>query len=275
MISTMNMITRGPRAILALRVTLVGLLGATLLGCKQEEPPPPPAPAAAPLAQKGAAPPPIAPGTTELPAGHPPLAGAAPKPAESAPLPAGHPPVAGMPQAQGAMSGMPAITDRGTGQEIEAPTDFEGVRLTPDTGWKAMRPKASAGGISSAIAIFVLPGEGGEPSDATVRMTYFPGMRNIPIDSNLARWHRALSQPDGKPTASVATTETFTTEGGVKVTATDFTGSLGQATGLRMVAAELAHPKGPHYLKILGPEATIAKWHDSIMAYMKSATVIE
>jgi hypothetical protein len=173
------------------------------------------------------------------------------------------------------MQGMPSIADRGTGQEIEAPTDFAGIRLTPDTGWKAMRPKAAAGGISSAIAIFVLPGEDGESSDATIRLTHFPAMRNIPIASNLSRWHRTLTQPDGKPTAEVATTESFTTEGGVEVTMTDFTGSMGTTDNLRMIAAELRHPKGPHYLKVLGPEPTMARWRDSIVAYMKSAEVIE
>jgi len=40
--------------------------------------------------------------------------------------------------------------------------------------------------------------------------------------------------------------------------------------GFRMIAAYIDAPDGPYYMKLVGPQATIAKWHDSVQTFLKS-----
>jgi hypothetical protein len=248
------------RASIAYALSLGFVVAAMTAGCKPQEAPPPEVPSSPPLAKTPReAPSPAATATPDLPPGHPPIGGQQQMPpiGETG-LPAGHPQI------------NPANASEG--EKVDAQTDFEGIRLIPPDGWQAFSPRANRG--FTPIAAFVLPHVEGDTQDATARLTYFPAMKNIPVEANLNRWYGMVSQPDGRPTKDVAKVEEFENNG-VKVTLVDMTGNIAGNEGLwRMMAAVIQHPQGPHFLKVAGPEKTMAKWADSVRAYLQSAEVI-
>jgi len=227
-----------------------------LASCKQQEPSPPPTPSTAPLAAATRPAPPTA-GMGELPAGHPPIDGQAPAGLE-------------VPK-DDVHAGMQLLPKSGAARNfLEAPpTQFTGLVLTPPADWKAFDP---AGGPMGPIAAFLLPAAEGTEGDTEARLTYYPGMKQIPLETNLDRWYGQVQQPDGRPTKEVAKVETIEA-GGAKITITDMSGSIAGVAGQRMIAAAIEHPQGPHFLKVTGPEATLASQYDAIMQYLKSAQV--
>jgi hypothetical protein len=246
------------RTVVMLAPVLVGM--GWVAACKEKEPPPPAAPSVAPLAKAPQKAPPVDPNAS-LPPGHPPIGGNTP-PRGQAPNDAIH---GGKPS----MPGMPELPDADAAKDLldKAPTQFAGITLTPPEGWKAF--DAGQGGMAP-VAAFVLTKPEGAAGDATARLTHFPGMKRIPLEMNLERWYRQVQQPDGKPTKDVAKQETFEA-GGAKVTVVDMSGTIDNKPGQRMIAAAIEHAKGPHFLKVAGPEATVAHWRDSVMTYLKSA----
>ena len=281
------------------RVAMVCVLGASLLaanGCKQEEPPAPPKPSTAPLAEAA----PKATAQPQLPPGHPPINGqssAGPIPpnakmpddhppidgvtagaqSQDKGLPAGHPPMGGAMGGSSNSGGMPAMRSAlASGNEKlldEAPTQFAGITLTPPADWQPFDP---GNGPMSPVAAFVLPKAEGDETNASARLTYFPGMRNMPqmVDLNLNRWYGQVQQPDGKPTSEIAKKSVFEANG-AKITLVDMPGIIDGTPDQRMIAAIIEHPKGPHFLKVAGPTATVERWHEAVVNYLKSATVIE
>ncbi|HRX84499.1 MAG TPA: hypothetical protein P5572_05715 [Phycisphaerae bacterium] len=226
-----------------------------LASCKQEEPPAPPTPSTAPLASAPKSTPPAS-NMGELPPGHPPIGGQD----------------MGDAQAGNAHSGMNVLPKSGERKMLDtAPTQFEGLTLTPPDGWK---PFDASGGMMAPVAAFLLPPADGATGDTEARLTYFPNMHGMPAQMNLDRWFGQVQQPDGKATKDVAKVEEFDA-GGAKITVADMTGTIGGQTDQRMIAAIIEHPKGPHFLKVAGPAATVAKWHDSVIDYLKSAKVTE
>jgi hypothetical protein len=165
---------------------------------------------------------------------------------------------------------MPVLPKSGARKMLDtAPTSFPGIKLTPPAEWQAFD---ASGTPMAPVAAFVLPAPEGATGEAEARLTHFPNMRNMPAQDNLDRWFGQVQQPDGKPTKDAAKVETFEA-GGAKITVADMTGTIGGATEQRMIAAIIEHPQGPHFLKVTGPQATMARWADSVTAYLKSAQV--
>lgn len=235
-------------------------LALTLLSCKRDEPVTPATPSLAPLAvAPTTAPGPVSP-TATLPPGHPPIGDAAT--AQATPpkddVHAGVPGMPGLPHADAERTFLDA-----------APTRFAGISLTPSAEWRAFDPGNNPMG---PVAAFLLPAAEGAEGAAEVRLTHYPGMKNIPLEMNLDRWYGMVVQPDGKPTKDVARLETFDA-GGAHITVADMSGSISGVANQRMIAAAIEHEQGPHFLKVTGPEATVAQWRDSVIAYLKSAKV--
>jgi len=100
------------------------------------------------------------------------------------------------------------------------------------------------------------------------------------VDANLDRWMNQMQQPDGKPAKDRAKIDTKTVNG-LKVTLLDVTGryTAEMAPGasehhddanFRMRAAVVETPKGAYYVKLVGPEKTIAGWDSGFASFVDS-----
>jgi len=257
------------------------VMAIALVGCKKGDTPPPEAPPLPPLAntqpsQPVKKAPPLMPGqSNELPPGHPPIGGAMPKAdagdvqnENANELPAGHPPLGG---------GMPKA-EAGNVEIDKAAEGSAGLKLTTPEGWQAMAPPAPSNSgfrVAGPLAVFKLDKVEGDQDDAVVRLTHFPGMRNIPVQAQLDRWFGQVSQPDGSSTKDKSKVDTWEKDG-VKISVADMTGLMPPESGtVRMIAAIIEHPNGPHFVKAIGPVDTIEHWRESIIAYLKSSKIEE
>src|SRR5262249_14377097 len=98
--------------------------------------------------------------------------------------------------------------------------------------------------------------------------------------ANIERWVNQMQQPDGSESKAKAKEETRTVNG-LKVTAVDvpgtYTAEMAPGSGTfhnnpnyRLRAAVIETPKGSYYLKLVGPEKTIAKWDKSVTDFIGS-----
>jgi hypothetical protein len=151
------------------------------------------------------------------------------------------------------------------------------LRYDVPVGWIS-RPPAS----TMRVAEFSLPKAPGETEDAALAIFFFGGQGGS-VDANLDRWIGQMSQPDGKPSKSVART-THLTSHGLTVTLVDVTGtyiaemSPGSADhfnkpAFRLRAAVVETAGGPYFVKLTGPAKTVEKWDASFMAFLRSLRV--
>jgi hypothetical protein len=110
---------------------------------------------------------------------------------------------------------------------------------------------------------------------------YFFGGQGGSVQANLDRWTAQIAQPGGRDSKDLAKT-TKLTANGLPLTLIDITGtyvaeiSPGSADhynkpGFRLRAAVIDTPAGPHFVKLIGPAATVARWDASFMTWLKSA----
>src|SRR5262245_43031422 len=119
-----------------------------------------------------------------------------------------------------------------------------------------------AAASSMRVAEFVVPKVAGDPEDAEVIVYYFGGTGGS-VDANLQRWTTQFqSSKDPIRTSSVVN--------GLKLTSLDVSGTyvaelLPGSTehhnkpGFRMRATVVETPKGPYFIKLTGPAATVDK----------------
>lgn len=226
-------------------VVVVTLSGCNKSNSPEPAPQPPPQPTATPQRQHPPAlPPRISPGEvtpTAMPPGHPAVPDAHTTPASAA---------------------------------QNGPTlKLTGISLTVPEGWIA---QPTPTGPMAPKAVFALPHTGESGADGSVRITYFPGMKGKD-EMNIDRWVRQARHADGTPlTRSEAKIEKKEF-GNVRVTTVDVSGSI-QATmrgepkaGSRMIAAIVDHPRGPHFVSIVGDEETMNHWEPAIRSFLRSA----
>ena len=133
------------------------------------------------------------------------------------------------------------------------------------------------------VVEFTLPKAGADAEDAALAVYFFGGQGGT-VQANLDRWIGQMAQPDGRSSKDVAKTSMFETKSGLKVSLLDVTGTYVAETspgatdhfnkpGFRLRAAVIETPGGPYFVKLTGPAATVTKWDDSFMAFLKSARV--
>ena len=146
-------------------------------------------------------------------------------------------------------------------------------------GWVSKAPAPSM-----RIAEFTLAKPLGDAEDATV-IVYFFGGQGGSVQANMDRWIGQMAQPDGKPSKDVAKTTTSKTATGLKVSQVDVSGTyVAEVTpgsterlnkpGFRQIAAVVETPDGPYFVKLTGPAGTVAKWKESLDAFLKSLRVV-
>ena len=144
----------------------------------------------------------------------------------------------------------------------------------PD-GW--VTEKSSS---SMRVAQYKLPKAEGDNDEASLIVYYFGATQGGTTQANIDRWIAQMQQPDGSSSKDKAKTET-TTINGLKVTMVDVTGtytaemapgsgSFHNDTNYRLRAAVIETPKGNYFVKLAGPEKTMARWDRSYNDYLKS-----
>jgi hypothetical protein len=149
------------------------------------------------------------------------------------------------------------------------------LKFDAPAGWISKTPSSSM-----RLADFTLPKVAGDAEDGTLTVYYF-GSQGGSVQANIDRWIGQLAQPDGRPSKDIAKTTTLEAKGGLKITLLDVSGTYvaevtpGSAEhfnkpGFRQLAAVVDTPNGPHFVKVVGPTATLGKWESSVMSFLKS-----
>ena len=149
-----------------------------------------------------------------------------------------------------------------------------GLTFTPPAGWRSSNPSSSM-----RVAEFTLPRAAGDADDAQLVVYYFGGSGGS-VDANIQRWIGQMQQPDGRASSAAATRETRKVNG-LTVTLVDVRGTYvaemapGAAehhnqTHYRLRAGVVETPNGPYFIKLAGPEKTIAKWDAAFTQFVGS-----
>ncbi|MGE5835781.1 MAG: hypothetical protein ACM4AI_14960 [Acidobacteriota bacterium] len=154
-----------------------------------------------------------------------------------------------------------------------------GATLKFDTpqGWVTKAPTSSM-----RVAEFTLPKVAGDAEDATLAIFFFGGQGGS-VQANLDRWISQMTQPDGRPSKDLAKTTKISPRG-LPITLVDLSGtyvaevSPGSTErfnkpGFRLRAAVVDTKDGPYFVKLTGPEKTVARWDDAFMGFLKSLRV--
>ena len=142
------------------------------------------------------------------------------------------------------------------------------LKFDAPAGWVS-KPPAS----SMRVAEFTLPKTTGDAEDATLGIFFFGGQGGN-VEANLERWIGQMTQPDGRPSKQVAKTTKFTSRG-LAITLVDLSGTyVAEVTpgsserfnkpGFRLRAAVIETKEGPYFVKLTGPEKTVARWDDVV-----------
>ncbi len=131
------------------------------------------------------------------------------------------------------------------------------------------------------VAQFGLPRAEGDSEDAELIVYYFGGDGGT-VAANLERWTDQMVQPDGRPSANVATTTGFEVAN-LPVTVLDVPGVYAAEVqpgsgmhyfkrGFHLKAAVVETPEGPYFFKLTGPARTVATWDSRFTTLLQSIT---
>ena len=150
-----------------------------------------------------------------------------------------------------------------------------GLRFDAPPEWLVQAPSSTM-----RVAEFLLPRLEGDVEDGELVVFYFGGGGGT-VEANLERWTNQMLQPDGTPSAEVATTTSFLV-GDLPVTLLDVPGTFAAEVrpgsrmhyykpDFRLLAAVVETPAGPYFFKLTGPDRTVRRWADSFEAAIESA----
>ena len=148
------------------------------------------------------------------------------------------------------------------------------LRFDAPAEWSGRQPTSGM-----RVAEFTLPRSAGDGEDAEL-IVYFFGGSGGSVEANIDRWVAQMQQPDGTASKSAARRADRTVNG-LKVTTIDVAGTYvaevrpgaterHNKPGYRMRAAVVSTPKGPYFIKAVGPAKTMARWNAEIDAFLGS-----
>lgn len=148
------------------------------------------------------------------------------------------------------------------------------LKFTVPAGWVEEQRTSSM-----RVAQYKLPKAMGDADDASLVLYYFGENQGGSTAANIERWISQMQQPDGSG-GKDAKQEQLEANG-LKITAVDVSGTYVAETapgsgsflnkpGYRMRAAVVETPKGNYFVKLVGPEKTVAQWNESFLSYLKS-----
>jgi hypothetical protein len=149
------------------------------------------------------------------------------------------------------------------------------LKFTVPAGWIEEERTSSM-----RIAQYKLTRVGGDTESASVVLYYFGQGQGGSTAANIERWVSQMKQTDGASSKEAAKEQRFEVNG-LKVTTVDVAGTYvaettpGSGTfenkpGYRLLAAVVETPNGPYFLKLVGPEKTVARWNESFFGFLKS-----
>lgn len=162
------------------------------------------------------------------------------------------------------------------GSTQQAPSNSAGsLKFSAPSGWVEEKP-----GSSSRVAQYKLPKVAEDREDASAILYYFGQGQGGGSAANIERWINQMKQPDGSASKDKAKEENLTLNG-LKVTTVavggTYTAEMAPGSGTfhndanyRLRAAVIETPKGSYYLKVVGPDKTMAKWDGSVTEFLKS-----
>ena len=130
------------------------------------------------------------------------------------------------------------------------------------------------------LAQYKLPKAEGDSEDASLVLYFFGANQGGSVQANLERWISQIEQPDGGSSQTKAKSGTLTIHG-LKISTIDLAGTYVAETApgsgvrhnnpaYRLRAAVIETPKGAHYVKLVGPAKTIARWEKAFNDYLQS-----
>jgi hypothetical protein len=142
-------------------------------------------------------------------------------------------------------------------------------------GWLAEKPTSDM-----RLAQYKLPKAAGDGEDALLVVYYFGQGQGGPAQANIDRWLNQMKQPDGQSSKDRAKTEALTVNG-LQVNTVDVTGNYSGGMSpdsapvdnksiYRLRAAVVETPRGSYFVKLTGPEKTVAHWDQAYTDYLKS-----
>ena len=132
---------------------------------------------------------------------------------------------------------------------------------------------------SMRVAQYRLPKAEGDAEDASLVLYYFGSGQGGSTAANIERWISQMKQADGG--AAKGAKDEQLVANGLKVTTVDVSGTYVAETApgsgtfhnkpdYRLRAAVVETPIGSYFVKLVGPEKTVAQWNDSFLSYVKS-----
>ena len=149
------------------------------------------------------------------------------------------------------------------------------LKFIAPSGW--VEEKTSS---TMRVAQYKLPKAEGDSEDGSVVLYFFGQGQGGGASANIERWIGQMKQPDGSESKDKAKQENLTVNG-LKITSVavsgTYTAEMAPGSGTfhnnpnyRLRAAVIETPKGSYYLKLVGPEKTIAKWDKSVTEFVGS-----
>jgi hypothetical protein len=144
-------------------------------------------------------------------------------------------------------------------------------------GWTSKTPSSRM-----RLAEFVLPKVEPDTEDATLTVYFFGGQGGS-VQANLDRWIGQMAQPDGRPSKDLAKTSSMKANE-LTFTIIDLPGTFVAETapgsaerynkpGFHLRAAVIEGKGGPYFIRLVGPQKTVAKWDAAAQAFFKSLRV--
>jgi hypothetical protein len=151
-----------------------------------------------------------------------------------------------------------------------ARTEAVGLRFAVPTAWTRVPAPSDV-----RAAQWRLPRAAGDAEDGEAILFFFGAGKGGGAAENLERWYGQFTPADGRAARDAAVI-TKRTVHGLRVTSVDLAGAY-RATplatpkpGFRLLAAVIEGSGGPWFLKVFGPEATVAEARDGFEAVLAS-----
>ncbi len=162
---------------------------------------------------------------------------------------------------------------------LQTPAPPGSLKFTAPAGWQPRSPSSNM-----RVAEFILPGRDATTPGAELVVYYFGGTGGS-VDANIQRWLGQMQQPDGRATSDVARRDARTING-LKVSLLDVSGTYvaemrpgatekHNSPGFRMRTAVIETPRGPYFLKLVGPAATVEAWGASFNDFLGSLNFVQ